>query len=520
MKKSIKANSSLVISAVLGWLIVALSLMASANEGTFEIKSSDFKGLFNQVRVGQPEMVPWPGSFWPYSTSGTSAKVENGQIVDASSTRGHSPLETFDKISGFTGASSANEWEKKNHTCDHIRDREEKASCEGWWGHCNGWAAAAIKEDEPKRGFQVSGASLDTSDVKGILAEVWLTNDSLFAGNTDKSTKTADGLKDGWIDRPSSDKYQSFWDVSPRSMFLILANYVGLNKMGVVIDRFTGDQVWNHPVVGYRMLPIDRSKIKVETRGSEKVWAVPMAVKLYWGHDDVSPGVIAKGFNVDNDTNDTRLTEQNLPTTTNGETAYEVRLIEFTLFFDSEVTVSADGKKILNAGRFVGDGIWKMQENPRSYSDGELDEGHPDFFWLPLNSILDSAGSYGNPYMVQRVVQMISKANKLTNGGSGGGGGGGEGGGTGNGLVTYNVTFGSGSFDSLRDINPTSVKRKIYRLMARGGMRTSIPTESVEVRGGVVSLTMTFPEGVDKAALLALFNDAGMTVTNIAEPRG
>ncbi len=64
------------------------------------------------------------------------------------------------------------------------------------------------------------------------------------------------------------------------------------------------------------------------------------------------------------------------------------------------------------------------------------------------------------------------------------------------------------------------MKRKIYRLMARGGARASIPTDSIEVSGGVVSLLMNFPEGVDKEALKALFTDAGMTVTKMAQPRG
>ena len=442
MKNVFKLNLFLMAAVALSLVFMLSGVKAAADEGSFEIQRSDFKGLFNQVRVAQPEMVPWPGSFWPYRYSGTSVKVENGEyVVNGNSGRGHSPLETFDKIGGFTGASSANEWEKQNHTCDSIRDREEKDSCEGWWGHCNGWAGAAIKEDEPKRGFQVGATKLNTSDVKGILSEVYLTSDSLFAGDTDKSTKTADGLKDGWIDRPNSSKYQSFWDVSPRTMFLILTNYVGLSKMGVVIDRFTGDQVWNHPVVGYRLLPIEGSKIKVQTRGGEKVWAVPMAIKLYWAYDGVNPGVISSGFNVESDTKDTRAVEHSLPTTTNGETAYEVRLLEFTLFFDSEVTVSADGKKVLTSGRFAGDGIWKMQENPRSYSAGQLDDGHPDFFWLPLNPTLDTSGSYGNPYMVKRVVTAIARANKAANGGGGSGGGGNNGGGTSTALVSYSVVL-------------------------------------------------------------------------------
>lgn len=479
-------------------------------DGDFEIKKDDFKELFNKVRFGQPDAVPWPGTFWPYGYAGTSAKVDkSGNYVEGSGS-GTSPMEAFDKIAGE--GSNANDWEKKNHTCETIKDPEEKSGCEGWWGHCNGWAAAAIKEDEPKKGFAVNGTALATADVKGILSEVWLSTNSLFEGDTNKSTKTSELLKSGALEKPNSSAYRAFWDVTPRSLFLILTNYIGLGKIGIAIDRFTGDQVWNQPLIGYRILPIEPSAITVSSRGGAKVWAVPMTLKIYWANDGVSPGIVSKGFNIEKDTSDSPEAETNLPTALNGEDAYTARALQFTLFFDAEVAVSPDGKKVLTAGNIVGDGIWKMQENPRSYSAGALDQGHPDFVWLPTNWILDSSGGYGNPYMATRVVQAISKANKAANGkGSDGGGSGG----TSNAAVSYHIVFASGAFANLQEINPKSVKRKIYRLMNRAGLKASIPTDSVEVRGGVVRLDMTFVDGADEKALLAVFEDANMAVTKI-----
>ncbi|MGE0633736.1 MAG: hypothetical protein AB7O96_15085, partial [Pseudobdellovibrionaceae bacterium] len=78
-------------------LLSLFSFQLFADTGDFEIQENDFKSLFNQNRVGQPEITPWAGTFWPYGYNGTAAKVENGNYTKSDS-RGVSPLENFDKI--------------------------------------------------------------------------------------------------------------------------------------------------------------------------------------------------------------------------------------------------------------------------------------------------------------------------------------------------------------------------------------------------------------------------------------
>ena len=357
------------------------------------------------------------------------------------------------------------------------------------------------------------------AEAKGILAEVWLSSDSLFAGDTDKAHSIDDGLKSGWIANPRSEIYAKFWDITPRAFFLIATNYMGIEKLGFVLDRHPGDQVWNQPMVGYRILPINAKEMTQASRDGKTVWAVPMKMKIYWGNDlDTPPGVVSNPIDLSRDTNDSPEFETNLPKGHRGEEIYDGRVLEFTLFFDSEVKVSDGGKTVVSAGRMVGDGVWMMQENPKSHSEEELENSHPDFVWLPTNPILDSNGSYGNPYMVTKVVRKISAANQTANAPSevAGGLGAASGGEPAEGdSSTFKIAFAAGAFDNLQDISEVSVIRKMRRLFSRAGYKVSLSQDSVEIKRKLVTLLATFPEGVTETDLKSLFEGADVGILSI-----
>lgn len=497
------------------FILAFVSAAFAQGTGDFEIKNNDFRSLFNEARVGQPDMTPWAGTFWPYGYHGTAAKVEQGRYTEAED-RGTAPMEVFDKIANLSGDKSAYAWERETHSCKYYKG-EEKMSCESWWGHCNGWAAAAIKEFEPKKDFRVGGVDVSVSDAKGIFAEVWLSTNSLGAGITDKSKKTKEGLKSGWIEQPNHPAYKSYWDITPRAFFMTITNYMGINKMGFAIDRFTGDEVWNQPLVGYRILPLRPEDIRAETKNGRTIWAVSLGMKIYWGNDlGTSPGVVSGPFNINSDTEDDRFVESMLPVSTNGEVIYEGRLLEFTLFFSDEVKLSKDGKKVLSAGKLIGNGIWKMQENPRAYTSAQLDEGHPDFIWMPTNALIDDSG-YGNPFLVTAAIQKIEDENSRVNG-------------TANRddqnaanatpraedtptkVTSYRVAFSIKSFENLREINSHSVQTKVLRVFKRSGLKAAISPASIEITDTQVSLTMDLIDALTASDLKTIFSSTGMTI--------
>lgn len=482
----------LLIPLLVTWFAVAVH----AQTGSFQIQQNDFKSLFNSVRFAQPQITPWAGSFFPYSQDGTAVKLGRTGMADGA---GRAPLEVYDRLARQSGARSSEAWERENHTCRHLTG-ETKKSCEGWWGHCNGWAAAAIKEAEPRVDIRVGNELLTVAEQKALYTELWLSSGSLFAGESDKSKKVGE-----WVHAHGANAadYRRFWDVTPRSFFLIFTNYVGLMKTGVVIDRHTGDEVWNQPIVGYRLLPLRPADIRQVTDRGVSYWSVHLRMKLYWANDlGTPPGHLSSPFDVASMTSDSESVEH-FPNRIGGRD-YEGRLIQFRLMFDAPVTISADGRQVTAAGRLVGEGIWDHQENSRKYSAEQLNHSHPDFIWLPTNPILDNNG-YGNPYMTAANVALIRAGKPPAH-------------------LAQNKPSLAGSVTSMKlhlspkgfhpnDLTPERIKGRIKGLLAREGVQTEIRVSDIQLGRDRIIVPLTFATGVNSNALNDLFRSANYAVT-------
>jgi hypothetical protein len=378
-----------------------LSLLASPraarawepNIGNFSIAKADFAETYNTIRFAQPKNVPWAGSYWAYGRDGI-AVIPSGQS--------ESPAERFDRQ--FKLGTQTVDFEREQHTCSNLPD-EQKAGCQGWWGHCNAWAAAAIKDPEPVKKVKLGSAEFSVADQKAYLTEMWMETGSLFAGATNKSLKT----DESWVSDPKSKEgskinssglsnYDSFWDVTPKNFFLLVTNYIGMMKVGVVIDRFSGEEVWNQPLSGYRILPLRDSDLGSETKDGATVYYARVRMKIYWANDGVPHGAISSKFKIENTTDDE--SADYFP-----EDDYTARLIRFKLFFDAPVTVSHG--KVTSAGRMIGKGIWHMQEFPPS-DPVWYNHSHPDFVWMPTQ--LHGATGYGNPALTASRVYQVTKA--------------------------------------------------------------------------------------------------------------
>lgn len=417
----------------------------------FSTRSSDFKSIYNNYRARQPKNVPWAGSYWAYESDGISKKLGDQK----------SPAAEYDAIFG----TQAEEWESENHSCKHLKG-ETKKSCEGWWGHCNAWAAAGIKEPEPTKPIDYKGSKLSVGDQKAWLTEMWMESSTLFTGLTNKTQKTGT-----WVNQPKSEiakkplsfgsgtNYDAFWDVTPRQMFLIFTNHIGILEQGLVIDRFTGDEVWNQPIVGYRILSIESGDIfPPETRDDQELYPVRIQMKIYWANDNVSEEHVSKPFDIKK-TEDYDVVEDFYP-------EYSGRYLTFKLFFDKPL-VMEDGK-VVSAGKIVGDGVWGHQEDPLTTAD-ELNETHPDFIWAPLDS--SHGANYANPYIQESKVRSIIE-------------------GVSSGPVETNVTteradskktlqFAAKDFDN--DYEVDSIKDKIKFVLDRDGIRNSIYLSGISV---------------------------------------
>lgn len=383
---------------LVGFLFVGFTSSQSFAQAPPPIKSTDFISLFNQHRTGQPDPVPWAGSYFAYQNDGTAMGVDSaGRGVDSATSSTPSAMMEYKAVFGVSGG---HEWEKENHTCS-IYSGADRESCDAWWGHCNGWAGAAIKEYEPRKKATINGKSISVAGLKGLLTEYYLESDYHFEGTTDKSQTTG-----AWVNEVGTSSYRSFWDVTPRQFFLLLTNYIGVQQRGIIVDRFTGDQVWNQPMVGYRILPITSKEQKVKLANGTQVSRYEMAMKIYWADDGVNPGVLSDVFSIDKMGDST--------STATGSDHYTGRYLKFYLDFDQPLTITDSGRKVGGNARMVGNGVWYNQQllldgKVAEVSWGSLDQTHPDFVWVVLNAAAES-DNYRNPFLQMSHLAKISSA--------------------------------------------------------------------------------------------------------------
>lgn len=338
-------------------LTVSLSLLVSAcGSGTDDqqalLDSSPYKHgregsvqgvvnyatLINNYTEGKPKREPWAAHWWPYTANGIAAGTDGG-----------SPAGKYDAAHG--GTTHAQDWEINHHG-------SKTPKVEGWWGHCDGWSGAAALYAEPREAVTVNGINFGVADLKALLTEAGSGADYEFFGNKMDSDNTSDPRYD---------------DTVPNQYFSVLTNFMGRNGQVVNIDRYTGYEVWNQPLMGYKMqypTPADYLGADPSAPG---VYRMMFHSTIWWANDSgiSSPSVLTPDFNWEDDPADGTIQHRDIT----GE-----------LWLDGPVTF--DNGKIVSSGNlifardphtgFVVGGKWHMD-------DVDMEERWPDYMWLPYS---------------------------------------------------------------------------------------------------------------------------------------
>jgi hypothetical protein len=307
----------------------------------------NFAKLLNQFREARPRRAPWVGYWWPYTTNG----VANGRYAG-----GSSPAGKYDAARG--NRTQAQTWEVLNHGA-------RVPGVQGWWGHCNGWCVAAALFPEPIEAQKVNGIRFDVADQKALLSEAAMEVSADFFGN-----------RVDWASDWNSPKYD---DVIPAQYFLVLTNYMGKLAQTVLIDRYTGDQVWNQPLAGYRFQYPTPADYLGEDPGAPGVYRVLVTSTIWWARDDVDPNAVSLPFEFE------------------ANVHFEERTLKMELWLDAPVQFDSSGRMIssgdvvvVREGNALLGGLWRN-------GSGLLVDAHPDYMWVPV-SILKPDPRAEEPY--------------------------------------------------------------------------------------------------------------------------
>jgi len=110
-----------------------------------------------------------------------------------------------------------------------------------WAGHCNGWTAAAIRHAEPQNNVTRNGVVFRPSDIKGLMAELYIYCDIELLG----------GAYEG--------------SVNPATLHLMLTNWVAKGHP-IGMDNTLGREIWNYPIYSFKSNSAKRGDREVEVR--------------------------------------------------------------------------------------------------------------------------------------------------------------------------------------------------------------------------------------------------------------
>lgn len=319
----------------------------------------NFAELIRRFPQATPSRVPWVGYWWPYTSNG----IASGRYG-----YGRSPAGKYDAVRG--GRTSAQSWEVRNHGAGVH-------GVQGWWGHCNGWCVASALFPEPTEPKSVNGVVFTVSDIKALLSELGMEASADFFGN-----------RVDWGSDYRSPKYD---DTVPAQYFLVLTNYMGKLRQPVLIDRYTGEQVWNQPLAGYRFEEPTPADYLGASPEAPHVYRMIVRSTIWWGRDDVDPGALTAPFAFEDSEH------------------FESRSLQMELWLDGPVEFDAQGKVVRSGdvivtrqGDYLVGGTWRDGE-------GYIVDGHPDYMWVPFSIAKPAAEDpYSNPHLdAQWIIEHI-----------------------------------------------------------------------------------------------------------------
>lgn len=315
-----------------------------------------------------------------------------------------SPFDKYALVQQLEGRGQGNNpwfigaWELLNHW---------SPAGSGWFGHCNGWAAAAILMNEPREAQTVefelpdgtqATTSFSTADLKGLASETHYSGLSHFFGTR------------------YNDEEDDVTDLSPKSVLQLLEVYVNQRGVPFVFDTTATDQVWNFPVWKYTLNLTETTEggstgasglININTAGQselETLWGIStvrgqriIAYRQANGpfqtaEDIINVSGIGRGiFN--------RISEF-ITVSANSDLRSFTGSIEATFAADGVAAIHVD-TDVENPRSFQKTWAFSMEASPAGeiISSSWVDnENHPDFGWTPYANTVRS-GNSENPFL-------------------------------------------------------------------------------------------------------------------------
>ncbi len=139
---------------------------------------------------------------------------------------------------------------------DRIRDFIDNGTewtgwpMESWWGLCHAWAPAALFERAPCGSVERNGVTFFTGDLEALLIqaydEAW--RRGMWLGAACRAS--AGGIERDDFGRPVDSEC---FDTNIGAFHVVVTTFLGLKDRPLIYDRIRSEEIWNQPLVGYRI---------------------------------------------------------------------------------------------------------------------------------------------------------------------------------------------------------------------------------------------------------------------------
>ena len=165
---------------------------------------------------GESARKPWSGWWWP-----ATSLVGGSHLFDS-----NGPLAKYDLYVARNGKDDPQtmEWEQSELRLDHLL----------WAGHCNGWAAASLLEDEPTVEREIGPLTFTVGDQKGLLSAYHFADAAAWLHGDDEA------------------------GVTPGDVHQRLIDWLGGRRRGFILTfrPFQDEEVWSYPVYRFELLMV------------------------------------------------------------------------------------------------------------------------------------------------------------------------------------------------------------------------------------------------------------------------
>jgi hypothetical protein len=147
----------------------------------------------------------------------------------------------------FQGAGQMHDGIDNNHdgSVDECYGDDGIDGVAGWWGTCHAWTPSSLLVPEPQHAVTVDGVRFEVADIKALIQNSYDRTSAVMLGGRCNAKEIEHTVTGSANDECA--------DVNPGALHVILTNFLGINQLPLIEDRTANYEVWNQPVLGYKV---------------------------------------------------------------------------------------------------------------------------------------------------------------------------------------------------------------------------------------------------------------------------